>query len=129
METAMIRLRMSYKDVHYGGDLIDGANILHLFGDLATELLIRYDGDEGLFAGYEEVNFLAPVYAGDYIEARAKIIKIGKSSRKMEFSAYKVISRRKDISDSAADLLESPETVCTAIGTCVTPKANQRKKR
>ena len=126
METAMIRLRMSAKDAHYGGELVDGAHMLHLFGDLATELLIRYDGDEGLFAGYQEINFLAPVYAGDYIEARAKIVNVGKSSRKMEFVAKKVITSRKDISNSAADLLEKPITVCTAIGTCVTPEANQR---
>lgn len=128
METAMIRLRMSAKDAHYGGNLIDGAHMLHLFGDLATELLIRYDGDEGLFAGYEEVKFLAPVYAGDYIEARAKIVGVGKTSRKMEFIAEKVITCRKDISESAADLLETPIAVCTAVGTCVTPKANQRQK-
>ncbi len=119
---------MSAKDAHYGGGLVDGAHMLHLFGDLATELLIRYDGDEGLFAGYEDIKFLAPVYAGDYIEARAKIVSVGKTSRKMEFVAEKVISSRADISDSAADLLETPITVCTAVGTCVTPKANQRFK-
>jgi len=129
MEKAMIRLRMSAKDAHYGGDLVDGAHMLHLFGDLATELLIRYDGDEGLFAGYEEIKFLAPVYAGDYIEARARIIKVGNTSRKMEFTAQKVISCRRDINDSAADLLEAPVTVCTALGTCVTPKENQRFQR
>lgn len=126
MEEAIIRLRMSAKDAHYGGGLVDGAHMLHLFGDLATELLIRYDGDEGLFAGYEEVEFLAPVYSGDYIEARAKIVSVGKSSRKMKFIAEKVITNRKDINNSAADLLENPVTVCTAVGTCVTPKANQR---
>lgn len=128
MENAMIRLRMSAKDAHYGGDLVDGAHMLHLFGDLATELLIRYDGDEGLFAGYEDIKFQAPVYAGDYIEARAKIVKTGRSSRKMEFIAQKVITSRRDISDSAAELLDEPVTVCTAVGTCVTPKANQRIK-
>ena len=126
METATIRLRISAQDVHYGGDLVDGAHMLHLFGDLATELLIRYDGDEGLFAGYEEITFSAPVCAGDFIEARAKIVSVGATSRKMEFIAEKVITSRKDISDSAADVLEKPVTVCTAVGTCVTPKASQR---
>lgn len=128
MESAVIRLRMSAKDAHYGGSLVDGAHMLHLFGDLATELLIRFDGDEGLFAGYEDIKFLAPVYAGDYIEARGEIISTGKSSRKMKFEARKVISPRPDISDSAADLLEEPVVVCTAVGTCVTPLKNQRKK-
>ena len=60
-----LRLRMSAKDAHYGGNLVDGAHMVHLFGDVATELLIQIDGDEGLFAGYESIEFLAPVYAGD----------------------------------------------------------------
>ncbi len=128
MEKAMIRVRMSAKDVHYGGALVDGAHMLHLFGDLATELLIRYDGDEGLFAGYESVTFLAPVYAGDYIEAEAEIMDTGNTSRKMTFIARKVITCRRDLSESAAELLDEPVIVCRAVGTCVTPKANQRIK-
>jgi 3-aminobutyryl-CoA ammonia-lyase len=125
--TSMIRLRMSAKDAHYGGNLVDGAHMVHLFGDVATELLIKRDGDEGLFAGYEEIKFLAPVYAGDYIEAVGEIISEGNSSRKMKFEARKVAIARPDISDSAADFLEEPIVVCTAIGTCVTPKKCQRK--
>ena len=128
MEKVMIRLRMSAKDAHYGGNLVDGAHMLHLFGDVATELLIRHDGDEGLFAGYEDIKFLAPVHSGDYIEAQGEIIKIGKTSRKMRFTAKKVISPRTDISDSAADLLKDPVIVCSAVGTCVTTLKNQRFK-
>ena len=127
MKKATIRIRMSAKDAHYGGGLVDGAHMLHLFGDIATELLIRHDGDEGLFAGYEDVRFLAPVYAGDYIEAEGKIIETGKTSRKMKFAARKVITPRNDISQSAADVLEDPITVCTAVGTCVTPIDKQRR--
>lgn len=123
----MIRMRMSSHDAHYGGNLVDGAKMLQLFGDVATELLIRRDGDEGLFAGYENVEFLAPVYAGDYIEAVGEIIKEGNSSRKMTFEARKVIVPRADISESAADFLEEPVVVCRATGTCVTPKNCQRK--
>ncbi len=123
----MIRMRMSSHDAHYGGNLVDGAKMLQLFGDVATELLIRRDGDEGLFAGYENVEFLAPVYAGDYIEAVGEIIKEGNSSRKMTFEARKVIVPRTDISESAADFLEEAVVVCRATGTCVTPKASQRK--
>lgn len=118
---------MSSHDAHYGGNLVDGAKMLQLFGDVATELLIRRDGDEGLFAGYENVEFLAPVYAGDYIEATGEIIKEGNSSRKMSFEARKVVVPRTDISDSAADFLEEPIVVCKAVGTCVTPKKCQRK--
>ena len=69
-----LRVRMSNHDAHYGGNLVDGARILGLFGDAATELLIINDGDEGLFRAYEKVDFLAPVYAGDFLEIHAKII-------------------------------------------------------
>jgi len=126
MKDAMIRVRMSTGDAHYGGNLVDGAKMLALFGDVATELLIRNDGDEGLFVGYDEVEFTAPVYAGDYIEAVGKVVKVGNSSRKMEFEARKVIKPRPDISDSACEVLEEPVVVCKAKGTCVVPKDRQR---
>lgn len=126
-KTSMIRLRMSSQDAHYGGNLVDGAHMLALFGDVATELLIMQDGDEGLFCAYDNVEFLAPVYAGDYIEAVGEITHVGNTSRKMVFEARKVIAPRPDISDSAADLLEEPVVVCRASGTCVTPKKCQRK--
>jgi len=124
---SLIRLRMSTSDAHYGGNLVDGARMLNLFGDVATELLIMKDGDEGLFCAYDKVEFLAPVYAGDFIEAVGEIISCGNSSRKMIFEARKVIIPRPDISDSAADILSEPIVVCRASGTCVTPKDKQRK--
>ena len=127
MEKSMIRLRMSAHDAHYGGNLVDGARMLQLFGDVATELLIQHDGDEGLFAGYDNIEFLAPVFAGDYIEATGEIVKVGNSSRKMVFEAKKVIRPRTDISESAADFLEEPIVVCRASGTCVVKKEDQRK--
>ena len=126
--TSLIRVRMSSHDAHYGGNLVDGAKMLQLFGDVATELLIINDGDEGLFCAYDNVEFLAPVYAGDYIEAAGEITHIGNSSRKMVFEARKVIVPRTDISESAADVLPEPIVVCRASGTCVVPKGNQRKK-
>ena len=126
-KTSMIRLRMSSQDAHYGGNLVDGAHMLALFGDVATELLIMQDGDEGLFCAYDNVEFLAPVYAGDYIEAVGEITKVGNTSRKMVFEARKVIRPRPDISASAADVLEEPVVVCRASGTCVVPKQCQRK--
>ena len=126
MSKAMIRLRMSTADAHYGGNLVDGARMLGLFGDVATELLIRNDGDEGLFVAYDKVEFTAPVYAGDYIEAVGEIVETGNSSRKMKFEARKVIVPRPEISASACDVLEEPVVVCRAEGTCVVPKAKQR---
>ncbi len=124
---SIIRMRMSLHDAHYGGNLVDGAKMLQLFGDVATELLIKNDGDEGLFRAYDNVEFLAPVYAGDYIEAEGEIVECGNSSRKMVFEARKVIVPRPDINESAADVLEEPIVVCRASGTCVVPKNKQRK--
>ena len=100
----MIRLRMSSQDAHYGGNLVDGAHMLALFGDVATELLIMQDGDEGLFCAYDNVEFLAPVYAGDYIEAVGEITHVGNTSRKMVIEALKIIVPRPDISASAAEV-------------------------
>jgi 3-aminobutyryl-CoA ammonia-lyase len=123
---AMVRLRMSQADAHYGGNLVDGARMLALFGDVATELLIRHDGDEGLFRAYDAVEFLAPVHAGDYVEATGEIVRAGATSRAMKFEAWKVISPRPDLNDSAAELLAEPVLVCRASGTCVVPKEKQR---
>lgn len=126
MYESVIRLRMSSSDAHYGGNLVDGARIVALFGDIATELLIKCDGDEGLFKAYESIEFMAPVYAGDYIEAYGKIINIGNTSRKMVFEAKKVVCPRPDINDSAADFIKVPVVVCKAVGTCVVTKDRQR---
>ena len=128
--TSLIRLRMSAHDAHYAGHLVDGAKMLHLFGDVATELLIRSDGDEGLFVAYDKIEFLAPVYAGDYIEASGRIVKMGKTSRTMTFEARKVIAPAGIAGQaSAADVLPVPIVVCRASGTCVVPAHCQRIKR
>lgn len=124
---SLIRLRIGEAHVHYGGGLVDGAFVLQLFGDVATELGILCDGDEGLFVGYEEIAFLAPVYSGDFIEARGQIIHRGNTSRKIRFEAIKVITAR-DVgpADSSADRLEEPLPVCRAVGTIVVQKNLQR---
>ncbi len=126
MIEARIRLRMSTHDAHYAGNLVDGARMLNLFGDVATELLIRFDGDEGLFRAYDSVEFLAPVSAGDYIEAVGRLISHGNTSRKMAFEAWKVITPAPEIGETAANVLDEPILVCKATGTCVTPKECQR---
>ncbi len=125
----VIRVRMSQADAHYGGNLVDGARMLQLFGDVATELLIRHDGDEGLFRAYDAVEFLAPVHAGEYVEATGEITRVGKTSRAMRFEARKVVVPRPDLSDSAAEVLAEPVVVCRATGTCVVPAEKQRFRR
>jgi 3-aminobutyryl-CoA ammonia-lyase len=125
--SAHLRVRLSQADAHYGGNLVAGAKLLELFGDVATELCIRSDGDEGLFAGYSSVEFLAPANAGDFVEARGTITRVGKTSREMDFEVVRYAVARPDISDSAADLVDPPEALARATGTCVVKSPNQRK--
>ena len=126
-----LRARMGAHDAHYAGELVDGARILALFGDAATELLIRLDADEGLFRAYETVEFLAPVFAGDYVEVTAELLAVGNTSRRLSFEARKVIAsaRVPGLAPSAADVLDEPILVARAIGTCVVPEELQRKPR
>lgn len=124
---ARLRLRLGAHDAHYGGGLVDGARLLGLFGDAATELLIAHDGDEGLFRAYDNVEFLAPAFAGDYVEVTAEITRVGTTSRAMRFEARKVIQPRPDLSASAAEVLETPVVLCRATGTCVVPLSKQRR--
>jgi 3-aminobutyryl-CoA ammonia-lyase len=126
---SVIRVRVSAAQAHYGGDLVDGAFLLQLFGDAATELLIRHDGDEGLFLTYSEVMFRAPVYAGDFIEVRGRLTEVGNTSRKMEFRAVKQITRPQDadLPPSAMDVLSEPVVVAEAKGVCVVPQERQRR--
>lgn len=123
---AFIRRRMGSEDAHYGGNLVAGAKVLEIFGDLITELAIKQDGDEGLFRAYESIEFLAPVHAGDFVEARGQIVSVGNTSRKCEFEAYKVITTRPDISESAAEVMAEPVLVCRATGTTVVTREDQR---
>lgn len=126
---ATLRVRMSQADAHYGGNLVDGARVLALFGDAATELCIRHDGDEGLLRAYDSVELLAPTFAGDFLEVEAELVKVGNTSRTMRFEARKVIRPRPDVSDSAAEVLAAPVVVCRATGTVVVPKDKQRVPR
>ena len=115
------RCYVSHSHAHYGGELVDGAYVLGRFGDVATELCIRSDGDEGLFAGYEEVQFLAPVRAGDVLEATATLTRVGRRSRGVRFEARVLCRAAPDRSDSAADVLAEPLVVTRARGTVVVP--------
>ncbi|MGH2750173.1 MAG: hotdog domain-containing protein [Actinomycetota bacterium] len=123
---ARLRVRLSQTDAHYGGNLVAGAKLLELLGDVATELCIRSDGDEGLFAGYSSVEFLAPAYAGDFVEAHGEIIRVGSSSREMRFEVTCYARPRPDVSESAADLLEKPAILARAMGTCVVKPERRR---
>lgn len=115
------RRYITHADAHYGGNLVDGAFTLGLFGDVATEVSIRTDNDEGLFAGYSEVAFLAPVLAGDVLEVSATVTAVGRRSRTLSFSATIVCRAQPEIGPSAATVLAAPIVSTTAIGTVVAP--------
>ena len=123
------KLKVRISGAHYAGNLVDGAKILQLFGDVATELTIRYDGDEGLLRAYDNVEFLVPVHGGDFIEVIGKITQVGNTSRKISFEAYKIISPvNVSGTNSACDVLEPPILVAKASATCVVTKEKQRKE-
>jgi 3-aminobutyryl-CoA ammonia-lyase len=117
------RRYVPYGHAHYGGALVDGAYLLGLFGDVATEVCIRTDGDEGLFAAYDEVAFLAPVRAGDVVEAQATVRGLGRRSRQLEFEARVVCRATPGGAASAAGVLDPPLVVARASGTVVVPAA------
>lgn len=125
--SSTIRLRIGQEEAHYGGNLVEGARMLKIFGDIITEIAVITDGDEGLFVGYSSVEFLAPVYAGDFIEATGTLIKVGNTSRTVQFEARKIIASRYDVSPSAADVLDEPVVVTRATGTTVIPREHSRK--
>jgi 3-aminobutyryl-CoA ammonia-lyase len=121
--TVTHRRYVPYGHAHYGGSLVDGAYVLGLFGDVATEACIRTDGDEGLFASYDDVQFRAPVRAGDVLEATATVTRVGRRSRTLAFEARVVCRPRPDKGESAAEVLAEPVVVVTASGTVVVPDA------
>jgi 3-aminobutyryl-CoA ammonia-lyase len=115
------RRYVPYSHAHYAGNLVDGAYVLGLFGDVATEVCIRTDGDEGLFASYNDVQFKAPLRAGDVVEVTATVTRMGTRSRGLEFVARVVCRGRPDLSDSAAEVLAEPVEITRATGTVVVP--------
>tara|TARA_Y100000748_G_scaffold230606_1_gene194638 strand:+ start:483 stop:884 length:402 start_codon:yes stop_codon:yes gene_type:complete len=119
-------IRISLSDAHYAGNLIDGAHIMKLFGDVATNLTIQIDGDEGLLRAYDYVEFLAPVYAGDFLVVKGKTTKIGNTSRKILFEAFKIIEATPNGKfDSNCKTIEPPLLVAKASGTTVVTKEKQ----
>ena len=125
-EKAALRLRVSEKDVHYAGGLVNGAYVLGLFGDIGTELMVRFDGDEGLLAAYNSIELKAPIRAGDFLEISGWISKVGNTSRIMQLEAHRYISVTGEPFESSADYLEKPELVARAEMVSVARKEQQR---
>ncbi|MEU1884754.1 hotdog domain-containing protein [Micromonospora sp. WMMD987] len=119
--TVTHRRYVPYAHAHYAGDLVDGAYVLGLFGDVATEVCVRTDGDEGLFASYADVQFVSPVRAGDVVEVTATVVRVGTRSRTLDFVARVVCRGRPDRGGSAAEVLAEPLVAVTATGTVVVP--------
>ena len=127
-EKVVHRVRMGAGDAHYAGELVNGSRILDFFGDVGTELCVRLDGDESLFRSYDLVEFLAPVYAGDFMEYHGWIEKVGNTSRYCKFEAYKYITLARDpkLDISAANVLGEKVIVGRASGTLIVQKKHQR---
>lgn len=121
--TVVHRRYVPYAHAHYAGNLVDGAYALGLFGDVATEMCIRSDGDEGLFASYSDVQFRAPIRAGDMLEIEARLTRAGTRSRTLAFECRVVCRGRPDRSESAAEVLDPPLIAVTAVGIVVVPGA------
>ncbi|MGZ4492934.1 MAG: 3-aminobutyryl-CoA ammonia lyase [Nocardioides sp.] len=115
------RRYVPFSHAHYAGNLVDGAYSLGLFGDVATEMCIRTDGDEGLFASYSDVQFKAPVRAGDVLEVTAEIVRVGTRSRTMDFVVRVVGRGTPEVAESASRMLAEPVVATTATGTVVVP--------
>jgi 3-aminobutyryl-CoA ammonia-lyase len=121
--TVTHRRYVPYSHAHYAGNLVDGAYSMGAFGDVATEMCIRTDGDEGLFASYSDVQFQAPVRAGDCIEIEATLVRVGVRSREMSFEVRVIARGDHSRGESAADLLAQPIIATTARGVVVVPSA------
>jgi 3-aminobutyryl-CoA ammonia-lyase len=121
--TVTHRRYVPFSHAHYAGNLVDGAYALGLFGDVATEVCIRTDGDEGLFASYSDVQFRSPMRAGDVLEVSATVTRVGTRSRTIDFVARVVCRGRPDRGESAAEVLVEPVVAVTATGTVVVPAA------
>ncbi len=115
------RRYVPYSHAHYAGNLVDGAYALGLFGDVATEASIRIDGDEGLFASYSDVQFRAPMRAGDVLEITATVARMGTRSRVMDFACVVICRGNPSVGESAAEVLDPPIVAVTATGTIVVP--------
>lgn len=115
------RRYVPYSHAHYAGNLVDGAYSLTAFGDAATELCVRTDSDEGLFASYSDVQFVAPVRAGDCLEIQARLVRVGTRSREMDFEVRVVSRGAPGRGPSAADVLDPPQVATTARGVVVVP--------
>ena len=119
--TVVHRRYVPYSHAHYAGNLVDGAYSLAAFGDVATEMCILTDGDEGLFASYSDVQFLAPVRAGDVLEIEARLVRVGRRSREMDFAVRGGAAAYHSEGASAAEVLDPPVVATTARGTVVVP--------
>ncbi len=125
-EKTSLRVRVSEKDVHYAGGLVNGAYVLGLFGDVGTELVVRFDGDEGLLAAYNRIELKAPIRAGDFLEVSGWITRVGNTSRVIELEAHRYIRLTSQPFESSADFLLEPELVARAEMVSVVRKPQQR---
>lgn len=116
---ATLRLRFAPSDARYGNGLIAGAKVMEIFGDLETEIAIREGGDEGLCVAYDLVEFLEPLFVGDFVEGRAEVLSSGNTSRKLGLELHRVIAGSPDGTGTPLDppVLAARATATIVVGT------------
>ncbi len=115
------RRYVDHSRAHYGGGLVDGGYVMGLFSDIATDLTLHTDGDEGLLASYSRVDFHAPLRAGDVLEITATLTRVGTRSRTVSFAANVLVRTGGDGSSSRGEVLAEPLPIASATGTVVVP--------
>lgn len=115
-------------DSHYPDGVVSIGTIVELFGMAGGKLSYLYDGDAGLARAYENLEFVAAAYQGDYLRVTCTLLEVGRTSRKRLYEAH-VVARQHGIgtSPSHGEILEAPILVARAVGTVVVPLAVQRK--
>lgn len=121
------RIYISEQSVHYAGGLVHGGYVITQFGDVGNLLMVMFDGDEGLLAAYKSIDLLEPIRAGQFLELKAKVIRIGNTSRDIALEAW-CIAKPAGINNqpSAVDYLDEPILVARAELVSVVRKEFQR---
>jgi 3-aminobutyryl-CoA ammonia-lyase len=121
---SVVELRV---DSHYTDRVVSLGTIVEMFGIAGTKLAYMIDGDGGLMRAFESVEFLAPVYHADYVRCTARLLEVGKTSRKRSYELH-VTARTHGIgpSPTSGQILDPPILAARAIGYTVTPLDRQR---
>ncbi|MGE0715576.1 MAG: hotdog fold domain-containing protein [Alphaproteobacteria bacterium] len=114
-------------DSHYADGVVSLGTIVELFGMAGTKLAYMLDGDGGFMRAFDNVEFLAPVHHGDFVRVTARLLAVGRTSRRRSYEAH-VVARTFGMGPerSHGALVDPPILAARATGTTVTPLDRQR---